>query len=73
MKERRKHCRETAESVDQTAKTLEDAEQSNDLARMRDVLGLTRMSLAEMKNHMSMCMNMMNMMEKRHGEGQKKQ
>jgi len=52
---------------------LEDAEQSNDPARMRAALGQARKSLAEMKNHMSMCMNMMDMMEKMHGKGQKKQ
>jgi len=73
MKECRKHCRETAESVDQTAKTLEDAEQSNDSARIRAALGQARKSLADMKNHMSMCMNMMDMMEKMHGKGQMKQ
>jgi len=73
MKECRKHCRETAESVDQTSKTLEAAEQSNDPARMRAALDQARKSLAGMKNHMSMCMNMMDMMERMHGKGQKKQ
>jgi uncharacterized coiled-coil protein SlyX len=52
---------------------IDEAEQSNDLARMRDALGQTWKSLAEMKNHMDMCMNMMDMMEKMHGKGQKKQ
>jgi hypothetical protein len=43
---------------------------------MRDALGQARKSLAEMKNHMDMCMNMMDMMdmmEKMHGNGGKKQ
>jgi hypothetical protein len=40
---------------------------------MRDALGKARKSLAEMKNHMDMCMNMMDMMEKTHGKGGKKQ
>jgi hypothetical protein len=35
MQECRKHCQETAQSVDHTTKTLEEAEQSNDPARMR--------------------------------------
>lgn len=73
MKECRKHCQETARSIDQTTKTLEEANQSNDPARMRAANDQARKALAEMKNHMSMCMNMMDMMEKMHGKGQKKQ
>jgi hypothetical protein len=40
---------------------------------MRDALGQTRKTLAEMKNHMDMCLNIMEMMEKMHGKGRKKQ
>jgi predicted lipoprotein len=73
MKECRKHCQETAKSIDQTTKALEEANQSNDPARMRAANDQAMKALAEMKNHMSMCMNMMDMMEKMHGKGQKKQ
>jgi len=73
MKECRKHCQETARSIDQTMKTLEEANQSNDPAMMRAANDQARKTLTEMKNHMSMCMNMMDMMEKMHGKGQKKQ
>ena len=55
------------------AKALEEANQSNDPARMRAANDQAMKALAEMKNHMSMCMNMMDMMEKMHGKGQKKQ
>jgi hypothetical protein len=72
MKECRRHCQETASSVDQTMKMMEEAEQSNEPARMRDALGQARKSLAEMKNHMDMCINMMDMMEKMRSKGQKK-
>jgi predicted lipoprotein len=71
MKECRKHCQETARSIDQTTKTMEEAKQSNDPAKMRAALDQGQKRLAEMKNHMSGCMNMMNMMEKMHGKGQK--
>lgn len=36
---------------------------------MRTALDQARKPLAEMKQHMSMCMNMMNMMQKMHGMG----
>jgi len=38
MKECRKHCQETAKSIDQTTKTIDEAGQSNDPARMRAAL-----------------------------------
>jgi hypothetical protein len=67
------NCQETAKSIDQTTKALEEASQSNDPARLRAANDQARKALAEMKNHMSQCMNMMDMMEKMHGKGQKKQ
>jgi hypothetical protein len=73
MQDCRKHCQETAKSIDLTTKALEEASQSNDPARMRVANDQARKALAEMKNHMSRCMNMMDMMEKMHGKGQKKQ
>jgi hypothetical protein len=73
MKECRRHCQETAKSVDQTTKMLDDANQSNDPARMRAANEQALKALAEMKNHMDKCMNMMDMMDKMHGKGRKKQ
>jgi len=66
MQECRKHCQETAKSIDQMTKMIDEAEQSNDPARAQTALGQARKSLAEMKNHMDM-------MEKMHGKGRKKQ
>jgi hypothetical protein len=73
MKECRRHHQEMEKSVDQMAKTLDEAEQSNDPARKQAALDQARKSLAEMKNRMSKCMDMMDMMEKMHGKSQKKQ
>ena len=50
---------------------MDEAKQSNDLAMLRADVDQAQKSLAEMKNHMSMCMNMMDRMEKTHGKGQK--
>src|SRR6266542_3906000 len=76
MNECRRHCQETAKSIDQTTKILDEAEQSNDPARRQAAINQARKSLAEMKNRMERCMNMMDMMdmmEKMRGKGQKKQ
>ncbi len=73
MKECRRHCQETAKSIDRTTKMLDEAEQSNDPARRQAAIAQARKSLAEMKNRMERCMNMMDMMEKMRGKGQKKQ
>jgi len=37
---------------------------------MRAALDEAQKPLAEMKSHTGMCMNMMSMMEKRHGKGE---
>jgi DNA-binding ferritin-like protein len=73
MQECRKHCQETTKSIDQTTKMMDEAGQSNAPARMRAALDQAQKELVGMKNHMSMCMSMMDMMEKTHGKGQKKQ
>lgn len=73
MQECRKHCREMAKSIDQTTKMIDEAEQSNDPARREAAIDQSRKSFTEMKNRLSRCMNMMDMMEKMHGKGQKKQ
>ena len=67
MKGCREHCEKTMSSIDQTNATMEQAKQSNDPAQMRAALEQGQKSLAEMKNHMSMCMNMMDMMNKPKG------
>lgn len=69
MKGCREHCQATTKSIDQVTKTIDEAKASNDPAKMRAALDQAQKPLADMKNHMSMCMNMMNMMEKMHGKG----
>lgn len=64
MKSCREHCDKTMSSIDQTNATIEKAKQSNDPAQMRAALEQGQKSLTEMKDHMSMCMNMMDMMQK---------
>ena len=61
------HCQKTSASIDRTLQTIEEAKQSNDPARMRAALDQVHKPLAEMKEHMGMCMNMMSMMQKMHG------
>jgi hypothetical protein len=68
---RRRHCQDTAKSVVQTSKMLEEAEQSNECARMRGAIGQARKALVEMKDHMDKRMNVMDMVEKSHARGQK--
>lgn len=67
MKGCREHCDKTMSSIDQTNATMEQAKQSNDPAQMRAALEQGQKSLSEMKDHMSMCMNMMDMMNKPKG------
>lgn len=69
MKGCREHCQATTKSIDQVMKTMDEAKASNDASKMRAALDQAHKPLAEMKNHMGMCMNMMNMMEKMHGKG----
>jgi phage shock protein A len=69
MKECREHHQSMTKSVDQLSKTLEGAKQSNDPAKMRAAIDQAQKHLSEMKEHMSMCGNMMSMMEKMPGMG----
>jgi hypothetical protein len=64
MKQCRSHCRQTTASIDKTMKQMNEAKQSNDPAKMRAVIDDAEKNLSEMKNHMSMCMDMM---QKMHG------
>ena len=65
----REHCQASMKSMDQMAKAMADAKASNDPAKMRAALDQAEKPLTDMREHMSMCMNMMNMMQKMHGGG----
>src|SRR6266481_8778023 len=69
MKECSEHHQAVTKSLDQTSKTLEGAKQSNDPAKMRAAIDEAQKQLADMKDHMTMCGNMMNMMQKMQGMG----
>lgn len=69
MKGCREHCEQTSASIDRMVQTMDEAKQSNDPEKMRAALDQAQKPLAEMKQHMSMCMNMMGMMQKMHGMG----
>ena len=71
MKGCREHCQATMKSISQLSTTIDDAKASNDPAKMRAALDQAQKPLTEMKRHMDMCMQMMNMMEKMHGKGMK--
>lgn len=51
------------------SKMMDGAKQSNDPAKMRAALDQGQKQLGEMKEHMTMCGNMMSMMEKMQGMG----
>src|SRR6266850_2890319 len=67
MKECSEQHQAVTKSLDQTSKTLEEAKQSNDPAKMRAAIDQAQKQLADMKDHMTMCGNMMNMMQKMQG------
>ena len=64
MKDCKEHHESAMKSVDQMMKMMDGAKQSNDPAKMRAALDQGQKQLSEMKEHMSMCGNMMGMMEK---------
>jgi hypothetical protein len=68
MKGCREHCQATTKSIEQTMKMMDDAKASNDPAKMRSALDQAQKPLAQMKEHMGMCMDMMKMMESMHGK-----
>ncbi len=67
MKECSEHHQAVTKSLDQTSKTLEGAKQSNDPNKMRAAIDEAQKQLADMKDHMAVCGNMMNMMQKMQG------
>ena len=69
MKDCMKHHQADMKSIDQMSKMMEGAKQSNDPAKMRTAIDQAQKQLAEMKEHMSKCGDMMSMMEKTDGMG----
>jgi hypothetical protein len=64
MKDCMEHHQSMTKSIEEMSKTMEGAKQSNDPAKMRTAIDQAQKQLAGMKEHMAMCGNMMNMMEK---------
>ncbi|HEY9466426.1 MAG TPA: hypothetical protein VIR54_25190 [Vicinamibacterales bacterium] len=64
MKNCQEHCQTTSKTIDQLTRTIDDAKASNDPAKMRAALDQAQKPLAQMKEHMNGCMNMMSMMQK---------
>lgn len=62
MKGCREHCQRTIGSIGNLERTITDARQSNDVGKMRSALDQAQKPLAEMRDHMNMCMKMMDMM-----------
>jgi hypothetical protein len=69
MKDCKEHHQSAMKSIDQMTKIMDGAKQSNDPAKMRAAMDQSQKQLAEMKEHMTMCGNMMSMMEKMQGMG----
>ena len=67
MKKCMEHCQATAESIEETSKAIEAAKKGNDPQEMRAALDQAQKQLEGMRKHMSMCTNMMGMMQKMHG------
>ena len=63
----REHCQSTNNSIDQLNRTTDEAKKSNDPAKMRAALESAQKPLADMKDHISMCMSMMDMMKNMRG------
>ncbi len=61
MKGCQEHCQNRAKSFDEAMGMMDRAEQSNDPVQIRAAISEARKLLAEMKDHMGMCMNMTNM------------
>lgn len=69
MKDCNEHHQSVMESIDQMTKMMDSAKQSNDPGKMRAAMDQSQKQLAELKEHMTMCGNMMSMMEKMQGMG----
>lgn len=69
MKQCREHCQATSRSADQMLTTIREARQSNDPAETRGALETIEKPLAEMQEHMKMCLHTMDMMRMQGGMG----
>ena len=67
MKDCNEHHQAMTKSLDEATKALEGAKQSNDPAKMRVGIDQAQKQLADMKDQMAICGNMMNMMQKMQG------
>ncbi|HEX9443693.1 MAG TPA: hypothetical protein VGA73_06215 [Candidatus Binatia bacterium] len=63
MKQCHEHHQAMAKNIDEASKALEGAKQSNDPANMRAAIDQAQKQLADMREHMTMCGDMMNMMQ----------
>lgn len=72
MKGCRDHCTKASTSMDGTMKMMNDARQSSDAAKMRMTIDQAQKQMTEVREHMSMCMNMMGMMQNMGGDAKKK-
>jgi hypothetical protein len=55
-------CMATSDSLESLSKAVQEALKSDDKAKMKAALQRTDAHIAQMKSHMTMCMDMMNMM-----------
>lgn len=69
MKGCRDHCDRTSKGMDAMASAMKAARDSKDPAAMGKAMDRMDASMADMKQHMGMCMRMMNMMHDMHGKG----
>jgi len=65
MKGCRDHCDRTSKGMDEMASAMKAARDSSEPAAMRGAMDRMDKAMADMKEHMGMCMRMMNM----HGKG----
>jgi hypothetical protein len=62
-------CMTTSDSLESLSKAVQEALKSDDKAKMKAALQQAEAHIAQMKNHMSMCTDMMNMMSGMMGSG----
>ena len=68
VKECRQQHENVANTVDEVLVELDAAQRSHDAARTRAVLELAQMRLADLKQDMALCTNLMNMIDRRTSE-----